>query len=151
MNTVERLKQARNLNELAERVEPLAQALAALADDTRQTLTETQESLERQLEVTNQTTQQLSRTLNEASQKLAQSAREAQQASWSMTWKPLMIAVLSGIGSALALSVLSHWLQPSEATQRQQRLGATLEQRWETMTDSQRLALSQLMGWKQPQ
>jgi prefoldin subunit 5 len=44
MSAIERLKRARNVEELAEQVEPLAQALAALTDETRQTLTELQQA-----------------------------------------------------------------------------------------------------------
>jgi hypothetical protein len=43
-SAIERLKRARNVEELAEQIEPLAQALAALADETRQTLADRQQA-----------------------------------------------------------------------------------------------------------
>jgi ABC-type transporter Mla subunit MlaD len=137
MNAIEKLKHARNIRELAHEIEPLAQALASLADDTRQSLRETQQEAARTGENSRQAQQialaQAETTLhrlNQAADSLSRRCYEARSIRLSITWRVAAIATLTGLLSATATTGLWHWLpQWTAQAQANQRMGALIRQK----------------------
>ena len=121
MNSIMRLKQARNAEQLATEIEPLAQSLAALADETRQTLAEQQQASLEQAATWSQQQQKAAEALKlaassieEAAKRLTTQAEAATQASQDLTWRLLLAAILSGVLAAAATNAFWLWLKPPE-------------------------------------
>jgi hypothetical protein len=119
MSAIERLRQARNAEQLASEIEPLAQALAALADETRQTLSELQQASHAQAETWSQQQQKAAAALHEAASSLEGAARSlraqaeaATEASDRLTWRLWAGAALIGSVAAAATSAFWLWLAP---------------------------------------
>lgn len=155
MSAISRLRQARNAEQLAEEIEPLAQALAALADETRQTLNEQQQASLKQADEWGQHQQKTAAAWREAAsnmraaaEDLSQAANSANRAARGWTWRVMLLVALTGVASAAATTGLWHWLpQLSEAARRQQALGAQVEAHWQRMTAPEREQMRELMGW----
>ncbi len=146
MSAIGKLRQARNVEELASEIEPLAQALAALADETRQILTEQQQASLKQADEWSRHQQQTATAWREAAsnmrtaaEDLSQAANSANRAARGWTWRVILLVALTGVASAAATTGLWHWLpQWSEAARRQQEVGAQVEARWQRMTAPER-------------
>ena len=111
---IETVRQAKHQSaeDLAATLEPLAQALAALTDETRQTLTEIDRKSREQGET-------FKRQLSESVKGYTEAAAEAQKAADSlnragarMEWRHYGLALLIGLLTATLVSVFWLWLAP---------------------------------------
>lgn len=101
--------------DLAATLEPLAQALAALTDETRQTLAEIDRKSREQCET-------FRLQLLEAEQATAaasQAAHSLSQASQRMEWRHYALALLTGLFTAALVSGLWLWLAPAPKVRNQ--------------------------------
>lgn len=112
---IETLRQARlqNAEDLSAILEPLAQAMAALSDETRETLaqidaTSRQQAQQFQERIT-ATTQQWTRTLSRAEEAAQALAKAANQTKATF----IVLALATGIGSATLTSAFWLWLAPA--------------------------------------
>jgi ElaB/YqjD/DUF883 family membrane-anchored ribosome-binding protein len=113
MSVIMRLRQARNAEQIAAELEPLAQAMAALTDETRETLAEIERRSREQAE-------NFTRQINEAAQAWKEAAAEARIAAESldsagqrMEWKVFALAGLIGLTTAVLVIACWLWLAPS--------------------------------------
>ena len=111
---LETLRQAKHqsVEDLAAMLEPLAQALAALTDETRQTLAEIDRKSREQGETF---TRQLSESVNgyrEAAAAASQAAESLNQAGRRMEWRHYALALLIGLVTAALVSVFWLWVAP---------------------------------------
>jgi Fe2+ transport system protein B len=107
-----RMAKLESAEQLAEILEPLAQAMAALTDETRQTL----ESVEAQAQ---QQAERISRQIESAAKVCQQAAMEAQRSAdrldstgRNLELSHIFMTVATGIMSALLVSALWLWLAP---------------------------------------
>ena len=107
-----RQSQRQSVEDLAATLEPLAQAMAALADETRQTLAEIDRKSREQAE-------RASRQINEAAKSWQEAASEAQTAAEAldravqrMEWRHYALAALTGALTAVLVTVFWLWLAP---------------------------------------
>src|SRR5260363_137137 len=121
VSAIVRLRQARNAEQLAAEIEPLALSLATLADETRQTLAEQQQASREQAATWSLHQQQAAETLKGAASSIEKSAQQlrkqseaATQASRGLTWRLFLAAILSGTLAAGATSAFWLWLSPPE-------------------------------------
>ena len=133
---LETLRQAKvqSAEELAAVLEPLAQAMAALTDETRVTLTELQQqstmqvqalaaqsqALLHQWERNPQELQAAAQRLTAATDRLIQhSAQILHQATWRLGWKHYAVTVATGLLAAVLTLGLWTWLsaKPASGTQ----------------------------------
>ena len=120
-----RQAQVQSAEELASLLEPLAQAMAALTDETRVTLTELQQqstmqvqalaaqsqALLHQWERNPQELQAAAQRLTAATDRLIQnSAQILHQATWRLGWKHYAVTVATGLVAALLTLGLWTWL-----------------------------------------
>src|SRR5260364_6116 len=106
VSAIMRLRQARNAEQLAAEIEPLALSLATLADETRQTLAEQQQAAE--------TLKGAASSIEKSAQQLRKQSEAATQASRGLTWRLFLAAILSGTLAAGATSAFWLWLSPPE-------------------------------------
>ena len=113
-NQIESLRQAKHQSaeDLAATLEPLAQAMAALADETRQTLAEIDRKSREQGE-------KFSGQINAAAKEWKAAAAEAQKAAEAlneagqrMEWRHYLLAALVGMVTAAAVTASWLWLAP---------------------------------------
>lgn len=111
---IESVRQAKlqSAQDLAEILEPLAQAMAALTDETRQTLAE----IERQSQAQGE---QFSRQISAAAQSWKDAAAHARAAAHSLNqagaqleWRHYGLALATGVLTAVLVSVFWLWLAP---------------------------------------
>jgi chemotaxis protein histidine kinase CheA len=111
---IENLRQAKyqSAEDLAATLEPLAQAMATLADETRQTLAEIDRKSREQGE-------KFSGQINAAAKNWKEAAAEAQkaadalnQAGQRMEWRHYLLAGLVGMVTAAAVTASWLWLAP---------------------------------------
>src|SRR5260363_136475 len=121
VSAIMRLRQARNAEQLAAEIEPLALSLATLAAETRQTLAEQQQASREQAATWSLHQQQAAETLKGAASSIEKSAQQlrkqseaATQASRGLTWRLFLAAILSGTLAAGATSAFWLWLSPPE-------------------------------------
>lgn len=119
MSAIMKLRQARNAEQLASEIEPLAQSLAALADETRQTLSSQEQASREQATAWSQQQQQAAEALKsaassieEAAQRLRKQAEAATEASRGLTWRLFLAAILTGGFTAVLVSAFWLWLKP---------------------------------------
>jgi hypothetical protein len=111
---IELVRQAKHqsADDLAATLEPLAQALAALTDETRQTLIE----IDRKSREHGETfTQQLSESVKayEAAATAASKAAESlDRAGRRMEWRHYALAIVTGLFTAALVSAFWLWLRP---------------------------------------
>jgi type I site-specific restriction-modification system R (restriction) subunit len=111
---IESLRQAKHQSaeELAVTLEPLAQAMAALVDETRQTLAEIERRSQQQAE---NFQQQIGRTTTawiEAAEQADQAAIRLIQAGQRMEWQHYGLTVLTGLITAALVTAFWLWLAP---------------------------------------
>lgn len=149
MNAIERLKRARNLDEVASEIEPLAQALAAISDETRRALVEQSEAHSVQAQAWAEQQKAATRALNQAAQQLQAAAEASMAAANGVRWRLTLLSVLTGAAAAGLTTVLSLWLPTlMDDAKRQREIGQAVEARWQTLTTEQRAELQALMGWE---
>ena len=120
MSVIARLRQARNPEEVAVEIEPLAQALATLADETQESLKAQQDESRRQAanwtraqEETAEAWRDSASTLRSSAQALIQAAETAQRAARGWRWKLWTgVALASGMPMLVLLIGLWVWGDP---------------------------------------
>lgn len=161
---IEAVRQARHhsVEDLAQTLEPLALAMAALADETRQTLAGIQEQAAKQQTETADAWRKAASSMVEranaqkgatesmerASQDARKAMRELQDGARGLAWRVWIIAVLVGVlGAALAAFWISQH-QLSEPDRAALRLGQEVTARHQQLTPAQQKEFGRLMGWQ---
>lgn len=98
--------------DLAATLEPLAQALAALTDETRQTLAEIDRKSREQGETFKRQLSESVKGYKEAAAAANQAADSLNQAGQRMEWRHYALALLTGLVTAVLVSVFWLWLAP---------------------------------------
>lgn len=111
---IESLRQAKHQSaeDLAATLEPLAQALAALTDETRQTLAEIDRKSREQGETFKRQLSESVTGYKEAAAAASQAAESLNQAGQRMGWTHYALALLTGLITAALVSVFWLWLAP---------------------------------------
>lgn len=158
MNAIERLRQARSVDSLAEEIEPLAQSLAILADDTRDALSDALAQAQRQAETWSQQQaqsavqwQQTARALEQATIQLDQATQRArrllQWQNWRL-WAGVLLASL--IASAVAPSVYALWQQTSSAQTQAATNWEDFTKHYQQLSPKDRSELHRMLKWPPP-
>ena len=111
---IETVRQAKHQSaeELAATLEPLAQAMAALADETRQTLTEIDGKSRAQGETFKRQLSESVKAYKDAAAAADKAADSLNQAGQRMEWTHYVLAVMTGLVTAMLVSVFWLWLAP---------------------------------------
>ena len=111
---IESLRQAKHQNaeDLAAMLEPLAQAMAALTDETRQTLAEIDRKSREQGETFERQLSESATVYKEAAAAASQAAESLNQAGQRMGWTHYALTLLTGLITAALVSVFWLWLAP---------------------------------------
>ena len=120
MSALSKLKQARNIDELASEIEPLAQAMANLVDETRQSLKTQQSASRAQAQAwsqaqakTSDSWREAARDMQVAAQTLSEAAETANRAARGWTWRLWIGVLIASITPLLGLLIVSWiWLDP---------------------------------------
>ena len=109
---IEIVRQAKHQSaeSLAATLEPLAQAMAALADETRQTLIEIDRKSREQGEIFTRQLAESMRSYREAAVEAQKAATSLNQAGARMEWRHYALAVIVGLATAALVSVFWLWL-----------------------------------------
>lgn len=161
---IEAVRQARHqsVEDLAETLEPLALAMVALTEETRQTLVSIQEQGANQQAETAEAwrkaaqsmvdrakgQQQATEAMDRASQDARQAMRDLRDGAQGLAWRVWVIAVLVGVlGAALAAFWISQH-QLSEPDRAALNLGQQVTARHQQLTPEQQREFGRLMGWQ---
>jgi hypothetical protein len=98
--------------DLARMLEPLAQAMAKLTDETCDTLAQIQARSEKQMQTFSQQLAAQDRLLKTTANEAQQAALSLQSAGYHLSWKHYLITILTGIISAVIVSAFWLWLAP---------------------------------------
>ena len=111
---METLRQAKHQSaeDLAATLEPLAQAMAALTDETRQTLAEIERKSQEQGETFKRQLSESVKGYKEAAAEASQAADSLNQAGQRMEWRHYALALLTGLVTAALVSGFWLWLAP---------------------------------------
>lgn len=111
---IEALRQSRqrNAEDLALMLEPLAQAMASLADETRQTLAEIERKSREQAEKFTAQSESVTRSWKEAAAATQAAADSLNRAGTRMEWRHYALAVMTGLITAALVSAFWLWLAP---------------------------------------
>lgn len=121
MNVIQRLREARSAEQLAEEIEPLAQALASLAEESMGVLEAQKSAAQDQAKSQRQALAELKKTMEKTSaaiQILEETAATAQRAASGWSWKLFVGVLAASVVSLVVLLVgLSLWLEPEFVSQ----------------------------------
>jgi hypothetical protein len=111
---IEDLRQARHqsVEDLAAKLEPLAQAMAALVDETKSTLAEIQGKAREQGETFTGQMNEAARSWNQAAEHAAQAGTRLELAGQRLEWRHYALAGMTGLISAALVSVFWLWVAP---------------------------------------
>ena len=111
---IETLRQSkhRNAEDLAVMLEPLAQAMASLADETRQTLAEIERKSLEQAEKFKAQTEAVTQSWKDAAASTQEAADSLNRAGARMEWRHYALAVMTGLITAALVSAFWLWLAP---------------------------------------
>jgi ElaB/YqjD/DUF883 family membrane-anchored ribosome-binding protein len=98
-----------NVEQLASMLEPLAQAMAALTDEARQTLTEVEQQSREQAERFKNQVEAATKALTQISTQAQQAASNMDAATRSTEWRHYLVAVMTGVMSGLLVSAFWLW------------------------------------------
>jgi len=159
MSVIDRLKQARNADEIAREIEPLAQAIAALSDELKVTLTELREASVSTRGTLETGTRQLT-TCAQAATSQAQSIEklftsllgEQRKAVRTFTLTMWGLVILAGLaGGAGAGTALWIWWKPSQQTQERARYWGEVVTTFNKLDPAKKRQFRELMEWPQPE
>ena len=113
-NQIESLRQAKHQSaeDLAAMLEPLAQAMAALADETRQTLAEIDRQSREQGKTFSAQVSAAAKEWKAAAAEAQKAAESLNQAGQRMEWRHYALAALTGALTAALVTVFWLWLAP---------------------------------------
>jgi len=116
---IERLRQAKltSAEELASILEPLAQAMAALTDETRISLEQIEQRSREQGEKLRNQTQTAISSWNNAAKAAQQAAERLDEAGQRLQLNHYLLAILTGVMTGLLASVFWLWLAPAPTVQ----------------------------------
>ena len=111
---IETVRQARHQSaeELAQMLEPLAQAMAALTDETRQTLAEIERRSREQFETFTRQIAQSAQSYREAAAEAEKAAHSLDRAGSRLEWRHYAMCVLIALITAGFTSAFWLWLHP---------------------------------------
>ena len=114
---IESLRQAQHesVEDLASALEPLAQAMATLSDETRQTLALIEQRANDQAESFMSQLQQEVSAFLEISTRARKAAEELSRSAQRLRWRAVGVAVTTGVLTAALVSGLWRWAQPPQA------------------------------------
>jgi cell division septum initiation protein DivIVA len=159
MNAIEKLRQARNKDELAREIEPLAQALAALADDSRAALTQTLQGVQAAMEQAQRENRDMQERINQqvrestkeyrlAAETAQEQANRAARAAKAWTWRQWALALsLSVIVSMVAPTAYVLWQNHYSETATDAARWQAFVQKYQGLTEKERTAIGKIMGW----
>ena len=113
MSIIMRLRQARNAEQIAEELEPLAQAMAALTDETRETLAEIERKSQEQAENFRRQIEASAQAWKEAAAEAQAAAESLNGAGQRMELTHYALAVLVGLVTAALVTACLLWLAPA--------------------------------------
>lgn len=124
MSALEKIKNARGIDDLAAEIEPLAQAMAKLTDEARQRIEEVEQASQRQANEWQKKQQQVSaewvavaKSMNQAANELAEASATANRAARGWTWKLWAGVILASLMPTVVLLIASWlWLSPQVTT-----------------------------------
>ena len=118
---IEELRQAKHqsVEELAATLEPLAQALAKLTDDTRDTLAAIETKTRAQGETFNRQLDTSAKSWEDAAAQAQQAADSLNRAGSRLEWRFFALAAATGMGSAVLVSAFWLWVAPQKEPQLQ--------------------------------
>ena len=113
---IEELRQAKHQSaeELAATLEPLAQALATLTDETRETLAAIETRTRAQGETFTSQLDTSAKTWKETATQAQQAADRLNRAGSRLEWTHFVLAAATGMGSAVLVSVFWLWVAPQK-------------------------------------
>ena len=113
-NQIETVRQAKHQSaeELAATLEPLAQAMAALTDETRQTLAGIEAQSKAHADKISSQISAAAKGLREAAAEAEKAADALNQAGQRMEWQHYLLAGLVGMVTAAAVTASWLWLAP---------------------------------------
>jgi hypothetical protein len=111
---IEALRQARleSAEQLATMLEPLAQAMAALTDETRETLAEISQQSKEQAERFQAQLEAANKASRQAAMEAQAGARSIQEAGRQMDLTHYLLALATGLVTAMLVSAFWLWLAP---------------------------------------
>lgn len=111
---IEALRTARieNVEQLALMLEPLAQAMAALTDEARQTLADIEQQSREQGERFKSQVESAVMALTQASALAQEAAEKVEGAGQRAEWRHYLLTVMTGLMSALLVTAFWLWLAP---------------------------------------
>jgi ElaB/YqjD/DUF883 family membrane-anchored ribosome-binding protein len=155
MSAIERLRQARSVDQLADEIEPLAQSLALLADDARAALSETLSQAQAQAGLWSQQQSQTATQWQQTAQTVAQTAQRlenaTQQARWLIedrNWRLWIgVAITALIVGVVAPSVYGLWRNHYSATAQDAQNWQNFVQTYQALPPDKRKVIDRIMGW----
>lgn len=158
MNAIERLRQARSVDQLADEIEPLAQSLALLADDARAALSETLNHAAAQATTWSQQQSQTAAQWQQTAQTVEQAAQQLQnateQARWLIedrNWRIwLGVAITALIVAVVAPSVYGLWQSHYSAVAQDAQKWQGFVQQYQKLPTDKRKLIDSTMGWNKP-
>lgn len=156
MNAIERLRQARSVDQLADEIEPLAQSLALLADDARAALSETLSQANAQAATWSQHQsqtaahwQQTAQTVEQAAQRLENATQQARWLIQDRNWRLWIgVAITALIVAVVAPSVYGLWRSHYSATAQDAEKWRNFEQQYQQLPADKQKLIDRIMGWK---
>ena len=111
---IETVRQAKHqsVEDLASSLEPLAQAMAALTDETRQTLMLIEQRTREQAESFTSQLQEEVRTFREITAAARKAADKMQQSTQGLRWRHYALALVTGLVTAALVSGFWLWVAP---------------------------------------
>jgi cell division protein FtsX len=111
---IEQVRQAKleSAEQLATMLEPLAQAMAALTDETRQTLAEIEHQSREQSEQFRKQIEAAAKAWKDASAQTRDAAESLNRAERRMEWTHYLVALMTGLITAMLVSAFWLWLAP---------------------------------------
>lgn len=126
MNVIQRLREARSAEQIAVEIEPLAQALAILAEEAAQALEQQKLSAQSQSKSQSKMLARLEES-TKAAQRAADQLEAAAAAASAWNWRHFAGVLAASAGSLLVLWIgLLFWLNPVFFTDQKGRVAVTL-------------------------
>jgi tRNA G26 N,N-dimethylase Trm1 len=111
---IEQVRQAKleSAEQLATMLEPLAQAMAALTDETRQTLVEIEHQSREQSAQFMKQIEMAAKAWKDAAAQTRDAAESLNRAGHRMEWTHYLVTLMTGLITAMLVSVFWLWLAP---------------------------------------
>jgi hypothetical protein len=159
MSVIDRLRQTRNAEEIAQEIEPLAQAMAALSDDLKETLEDLKNSINvarctlenssgKLTTCTNAATTQAENIKNLFGNCLKEQKSALQWFDLKMTGLLLLTSLVSGAGAGIGLWI---WQEPSKEIEKNAQNWIAVATTYNELSPAKKHQFRQLMNWREPE